>query len=860
MTVLNDQQNAFRLSPLQDAKVFGNPGVGKTTGIIHKVCHHYYQGELKNKRSFLIVMFTNNAQKEFIERSKRELVNKDLLFSHRNVMTIHKLAGKIFRHFSNAKNCDVSTVVAAARSLICQTPADALRSIPLLHDLTLMIIDEAQDISDVQYDFLMQIKHKLHNHCILIGDPNQNIFQFQGGSDRFLLDYDGKCFYWTINNRSSKRIVEFANYFRPNDFLPTMVASRQEASYPIEVYRSSIEQIMDTVLRILADTKVERSDIAIIGPVKKSHRQYNSYRNIGLSLLENLLSSCSIPFVAHYPSENATDTKPKRQPGKINLHTIHSSKGDEFHTVLLLNFHFFTQGKRPTYEDYNRYTYLWWVAVTRARDRLVILMDKDKEHWPLLQTVPTSLYRMHGIPIVVKSFEVEVPLFPKTITVEHFLDNVRNERLHDLEKLVQCTIHESSIVQPHIHIPVSPFVQNVVRTWFLFLAHQRAKSTSTFTQHLVADLDNRLSIPTKFRSAFPHLLSITGCAELSLQDLYQYKDNWVNDVGKELYFYLSGRMKGNVSYTLCMEDGLVHKDDNKLRHYCFSLEKPQTDHHIFQTIVKICLYQYQVHHEKKYMWENRHKLVKEMSSIFHVLPILQEILSRSPIDHHTLLDHRTASDFLQMRGHVDLFHPVRHHIQYVVFQTTLTKRTIYECLFNFNNLYPKWDNPVHIQVYNVYEGKCYELQFYHTPRMPFYQFLTCMSGQSFVHLRFLYSLGVDGDYALYTPDLDLWVTGDLQSRLLEWSQMCHFLTFIAFHDTSEFQSRFLEDSKQNITFQCRSLRKILLSIDGASRSHSVSKYFQKVFCRPPLGESPLHHVQMMLQLIDHFAIFSQHLI
>ena len=28
----------------------------------------------------------------------------------------------------------------------------------------------------------------------MVGDPNQNIYQFQGGSDQYLLNYTGKTF------------------------------------------------------------------------------------------------------------------------------------------------------------------------------------------------------------------------------------------------------------------------------------------------------------------------------------------------------------------------------------------------------------------------------------------------------------------------------------------------------------------------------------------------------------------------------------------------------------------------------------------------------------------------------------------
>ena len=50
-----------------------------------------------------------------------------------------------------------------------------------------IIIDEAQDINENQYNLVKLIANKLKIPLILVGDPNQNIYQFQGGSDIFII-------------------------------------------------------------------------------------------------------------------------------------------------------------------------------------------------------------------------------------------------------------------------------------------------------------------------------------------------------------------------------------------------------------------------------------------------------------------------------------------------------------------------------------------------------------------------------------------------------------------------------------------------------------------------------------------------
>ena len=57
-----------------------------------------------------------------------------------------------------------------------------------------------------------------------------------------------------------------------------------------------------------------------------------------------------------------------------------------------LNFHFNTQGIRPTLEQYNEFKYLWYVGCSRAEYQLKIYVDKEKFVWPLLKDIPKDIY------------------------------------------------------------------------------------------------------------------------------------------------------------------------------------------------------------------------------------------------------------------------------------------------------------------------------------------------------------------------------------------------------------------------------------------------------------------------------------
>ena len=48
---------------------------------------------------------------------------------------------------------------------------------------------------------IINLKNKLKCNLVMVGDPNQNIYQFQGGSDRFLLNFEA-------NTISLKKIID----------------------------------------------------------------------------------------------------------------------------------------------------------------------------------------------------------------------------------------------------------------------------------------------------------------------------------------------------------------------------------------------------------------------------------------------------------------------------------------------------------------------------------------------------------------------------------------------------------------------------------------------------------------------------
>lgn len=81
-------------------------------------------------------------------------------------------------------------------------------------------IDEAQDLNFIQYEFVKALSGPSGSNVMMVGDPDQMIYGFNGSDSKFLCrsfieDFDPKAFRLTENYRSSKAVVRAANGLRP---------------------------------------------------------------------------------------------------------------------------------------------------------------------------------------------------------------------------------------------------------------------------------------------------------------------------------------------------------------------------------------------------------------------------------------------------------------------------------------------------------------------------------------------------------------------------------------------------------------------------------------------------------------------
>jgi len=207
----NQEQLNFINSPLENSKLLGIPGGGKTASIIGKIIYHYNKREISANDQFLILTFSRRACNDFLTKGRKQ---NRLLFNTKNIKTLHSLAGKIIYKNLQKRSSSQDTIIICAIDLL-NKDFENIKEMNEFKNIKVIFVDEAQDISFIQYQLILKISQITNSPLILIGDPNQNIYQFQNGSDQYLLNHSTKTYQLIRNYRSTPNIVHFINHFRP---------------------------------------------------------------------------------------------------------------------------------------------------------------------------------------------------------------------------------------------------------------------------------------------------------------------------------------------------------------------------------------------------------------------------------------------------------------------------------------------------------------------------------------------------------------------------------------------------------------------------------------------------------------------
>lgn len=245
-----------------------------------------------------------------------------------------------------------------------------------------IIVDEYQDISVARYKLIRALLDKTEAKLLCVGDDWQSIFRF-AGSDISLFtrfeDFFGETEIMKIEKtyRNSQQLIDIAGSFvmkNPSQ-ITKKLHSDKEISNPIVIkcYSTDPTKVFLESIRDIITNYGDKTSILVLGRIKRDLYAIESDR-------VQVFPDSGRIILRDYPNV------------KISFNTVHAAKGREADNVILLNFKnniygfpnkivddplldlVLTQGEDFLYAEERR---LFYVALTRTKNRIYILMDRN---------------------------------------------------------------------------------------------------------------------------------------------------------------------------------------------------------------------------------------------------------------------------------------------------------------------------------------------------------------------------------------------------------------------------------------------------------------------------------------------------
>jgi len=159
-------------------------------------------------------------------------------------------------------------------------------------------VDEAQDLNLIQYEFVKALAGPADRNVMMVGDPDQMIYGFNGSGSKFLCesfltDFGPRIFRLTENYRSSKAVVRAANGLRPG--------AQTESRFALEgIAQSAVftseEEEADWIVRSIQNFISVGNHIEIEGTISLENMVVIARNRFVFSKLEVALEKHEIAF------------------------------------------------------------------------------------------------------------------------------------------------------------------------------------------------------------------------------------------------------------------------------------------------------------------------------------------------------------------------------------------------------------------------------------------------------------------------------------------------------------------------------------------------------------------------------------
>lgn len=252
-------------------------------------CLKYKNLDTKNQKNFRYKVL------EYISKVKRELLSEEELLKRTKDVDVVLLYHSYQEILDSQNAIDFDDLIMMTYRIFINNP-----SVAELYRRTYeyICIDEAQDLNNAQYQLLKSITGDENKNVMMVGDPNQSIFAFNGSSSdymskKFIDDFNPKIIELKENYRSSKKVIEAAEKIIPgsNDIVNIVIDGVFEINSTVDEYSEAkwiIEKIKELIKLDEHDDiegKITYEKIAILARTKYV-----------FSTIEKLLNEEDIPF------------------------------------------------------------------------------------------------------------------------------------------------------------------------------------------------------------------------------------------------------------------------------------------------------------------------------------------------------------------------------------------------------------------------------------------------------------------------------------------------------------------------------------------------------------------------------------
>jgi len=378
---------------------------------------------------------------QFIQRSKKRGWAPDTVAKilqqqpdpEKRARIFHELALHAYREYQKALDeqeaMDFDDLLVQATNEVkslgssCSLHLGSGREISLC-ELRWILVDEFQDFSELYYQMLEAIlAANPQIKLVAVGDDWQAINAFAGAETRFFRDFSkyfgGETVGVTTNYRSNRGIVSLGNTVMEGKGVP----AKSHSTEPAQIQFRNLKDIWIEFRSGEEFSEAREADAVFLGPQEDGRGPAQAAQRKGKALkactefaleapeqdvlllarTNNLYRESLTEFSLDLDRILAGLCKKRgiEKRGRVKAMTAHGSKGQESATVIVLNatkkqfpkIHpdnllFIPFGVTPesVLEEERR---LFYVAVTRAEKRLLILTEKDEES-PFLEAL-TSL-------------------------------------------------------------------------------------------------------------------------------------------------------------------------------------------------------------------------------------------------------------------------------------------------------------------------------------------------------------------------------------------------------------------------------------------------------------------------------------